>query len=777
MNQIPISKTNGHASYEQETDVDIAILTAKFTDFAKWNLWSPFYTKMEQIGDGSQQVGNSQALLKQRLYRTIMNKPADRDNIEELYDVSGTPKEGKVVIKYRSVQNANPHIVKIETAITLTKVEEGKTHINWTSDSAIHLNFEEEIHEYSQIITRVLYGFLGSKIQNNPNDPLKPVVHPLDELVKAQTLMYHINILALGLHLIILAFKDKGFALINSKFVAIGGQAILGNLPSNHGKYQYADYEFPIKGLPMPKKVAGIPVSEVLPPSKFGRLLERLLEMAYLQVASLIDTAEHGENITKINYVKSVELLSKTYGSKQDQVLTSHLAKKVGTDEELCQQLLQGVNPLMVEWVRDFKKVPLPMQNLTITDNKQEVTVKTLFEQKRLFIVDYSLLDDLPVKNSNPGMYFYAPYLLLYREDLPNGQNRLSIVGIQLERGNSATVYQSKDTPTNLWTAVKMFVTSADNNAHEFGYHLGLSHLAIEPVCVAVHNQLPKTHVLRNLLQPHLDETIGINFLARNTLVDSVLPFTNKTFVIGTQNGVAVASRLWDKFDFFASSFPGQLASRGFTRNREDGDKLTSYFYRDDGFRLWDCIGNYTTNVVNTYYKSDEDVQEDKCIQKWAEEMADPARANMKGFPGKIGTKDLLAQCLQIIIWHGSASHSVINYSQWPYIGFINNRPNGLYKDIPKGKQEITEDELEGFLAGPLPRLFQILFPWLLSAPISEDNLPALRAMSGEINNAFQSDLKDLTDHIVERNKKLEAEGKTPYVFCMPENIACSVSI
>lgn len=774
MNQIPISKTNGIANYEQDTDIDIAPLTAKLVDFTHWNLWSPFYTKMEQIGDGStQQPGNGQKLNVQRLYKTIMNKPGD-DNIEELYEVNGTPKEGKVELKYRSVRNANPHIVKVETTITLTKIEDGKTHFKWHSESAIKLSFEEEVHEYSQIVARVLYGFLGSKIEKNPNDPLKPVVHPLDELVKAQTMMYHINILALGLHLIILAFKDKGFALINQKFVAIGGQAILGNLPSNAGKYQYGEYEFPIK-LNMPKKVAGIPVSEVLPPKKFGRLLERLLEMAYLQVASLIDTAEHGDNIAKIDYVKSVELLSKTYGSKQDQMLTRHLVKKVDDDDELCQQLLQGVNPLMVEWVRDFKKVPLPMQGLTITDNKQEVTVKALFDQKRLFIVDYGVLDDLPVKNPNPGMYFYAPYLLLFREDLPNGQNRLSIVGIQLERGNSATVYQRKDTPDNLWSVVKMFVTCADNNAHEFGYHLGLSHLAIEPVCVAVHNQLPKTHALRSLLQPHLDETIGINFLARNTLVDSVLPFTNKTFVIGTQNGVAVASRMWDKFHFFDSSFPGQLASRGFDRNGKDG--LTSYFYRDDGFRLWDCIGNYTTNVVNQYYKSDEDVQADKCIQKWAEEMADPARANMKGFPGTIGTKALLSQCLQIIIWHGSASHSVINYSQWPYIGIIKNRPNGLYKDIPKGKNEISDEDLDGYLAGPLPRLFQILFPWLLSAPISEDNLPALRAMSGEINNAFQGDLKDLTDYITERNKKLENEGKTPYVFCMPENIACSVSI
>jgi len=803
--QLPISKTNGLAKYSTSVDISIESLAERLLSFDTWNTWSPYYTFMRGEDKYHQEAqttdlevhpqvitnGQQQSISVKRWFKSILNTPQDIENEEELYCVEGGAKQGKLTIKYQTGKYANPHIKSIKSEITLEQEGKEKTKITWKSVTELNITEKEKFESIGQAIGRVIYDFIGPKLENNPNfEAFKAYQHPLDELVKAQTNIYGINCLALPLNVVIHNFKDKGFELINKKLVSVAGQVILGNNPALQGKYGYAQYGIPnVEPQNLPKMCAGIPVSEVLPPKKFGRLLERLLEMAYLQVASLLDAHNHGQSIEKINFVKSVENLSAVYGTKQDQNLTAHLAKKVGTDEELCQQLLQGVNPLMIEWVRDISKVPESLRNVTITDHNdgREISVEKLFAQKRLFIVDYGVLDGLkprrivkPDEPHLPGdletpMYFHAPWLLLYREDLPNNTNRLNIVAIQLERRANATIYQKKSCPKNLWTLVKMFVTSADNNVHEFGYHLGLSHLAIEPICVATHNQLPKTHIIRNLLQPHLDETIGINFLARNTLVDSVLPFTDKTFVIGTNNGCIVASKLYQEFSFFKSSFPQQLASRGFTRNREDG--LTSYYYRDDGFRLWDCLGNYAANVVNNYYKQDAEVLADKAIQNWAKEMSDPTLADVRGFPTKIETKEMLIKCLQVIIWNGSAFHSVINYSQWPYIGFINNRPNGLYRDIPVGLTEITEDELDSALAGPLPTLFQILFPWLLSAPISEDNLPALRAMNGDINQAFQDDLKDLTNHINDRNKQLELQGHTPYVFCLPENIACSVSI
>jgi len=798
--QLPISHTHGIAQYSTTVETPIEDLAVRLLAFDTWNTWSPYYTAMHGEDKHHQEAekpelqvhpqvitnGQQQSISVKRWFKSILNKPDDIFNEEELYSVEGGVKEGKLTIKYQTGKYANPHVKSIKSEITLKDEGKGKTTINWKSTTELNITTQEKFNSIGQAIGRVVYDFIGPKLENNPGfEAFKAYQHPLDELVKAQTNIYGINCLALPLNVVIHNFKDKGFDLINQKLVSVAGQVILGNNPALQGKYGYAEYGLKnISPKDLPKMCAGIPVSEVLPPKKFGRLLERLLEMAYLQVASLLEAHNHGQSIERINFVKSVENLSAVYGSKQDQNLTAHLAKKVGTDEELCQQLLQGVNPLMIQWIRDIKKIPESLQNLSVTDkNKKQLSVRQLCEENRLFLVDYGVLDDL--RPHNEGMYFYAPYLLLYREDNNDGTNQLSIAAIQLERRANATIYQPQTCPKNLWSLVKMFVTSADNNVHEFGYHLGLSHLAIEPICVATHNQLPKTHIIRNLLQPHLDETIGINFLARNTLVDSVLPITDKTFVIGTNNGCIVASRLYKNSGFFKSSFPNQLADRGFLKEsksigdkkEQQRDELTCYYYRDDGFKLWECIGRYVANVVNTSYKQDSDVLADKAIQAWAEEMSNPEKAGVKDFPEIIKTKEKLIDCLQIIIWNGSAFHSVINYSQWPYIGFINNRPNGLYRDIPEGLTDINEEELDSALAGPLPTLFQILFPWLLSAPISEDNLPALRAMNGDINQAFQDDLKALTNHINDRNKQLELKGKTPYVFCLPENIACSVSI
>jgi len=433
---------------------------------------------------------------------------------------------------------------------------------------------------------------------------------------------------------------------------------------------------------------------------------------------------------------------------------------------------------MMITKVHDLEgQVPIRMRNkLTVLENGKETSVQTLFEEGRLFIVDYVDLHGLPV--SNPEMTFYAPYLLLYKELLKNNESRLNVVGIQLERDvEKPQVYGPRRTPANLWKLAKMFVNSADSQVHEFRYHLGLSHLAQEPIVIAVHNRLPKTHVIRSLLQPHLDETIGINFLARNTLIAPDFAFTNKTFVVGTANGVRLASKAWINYDFFGSSFPEQLKARGFDREKTDG--LENYWYREDGFKLWDCIGNYAANVVNTYYKTDKDVEKDQAIQEWVAEMISEAKANVKGFPRQVITKEMLAKVCQVIIWNGSALHSVVNYPQWPYLGFIKNRPNGLYTPMPSTPEngDITEEDIDKALLPTLPSLFQILFSWLLSSQDSESTLPNLQAMNGKISDQFQSELKYLTERINERNRQLESQGKTPYVFCLPENIATSVNI
>ena len=44
---------------------------------------------------------------------------------------------------------------------------------------------------------------------------------------------------------------------------------------------------------------------------------------------------------------------------------------------------------------------------------------------------------------------------------------------------------------------------------------------------------------------------------------------------------------------------------------------IPNYHFRDDGLALWFAIRNYVDDVINIFYQTDEDVQEDLELQEW----------------------------------------------------------------------------------------------------------------------------------------------------------------
>ena len=60
--------------------------------------------------------------------------------------------------------------------------------------------------------------------------------------------------------------------------------------------------------------------------------------------------------------------------------------------------------------------------------------------------------------------------------------------------------------------------------------------------------------------------------------------------------------------------FPLNISSRGV-------EKLTDYFFRDDGLMLWSAISEYVNDIVNIFYLTDDDVLEDFEIQEWIDEI------------------------------------------------------------------------------------------------------------------------------------------------------------
>ena len=57
-------------------------------------------------------------------------------------------------------------------------------------------------------------------------------------------------------------------------------------------------------------------------------------------------------------------------------------------------------------------------------------------------------------------------------------------------------------------------------------------------------------------------------------------------------------------------NFPNDIEYR-------DVADIPNYHYRDDGLKLWQAIKEYVSDILSTFYETDDDVQKDKEIQAW----------------------------------------------------------------------------------------------------------------------------------------------------------------
>lgn len=530
-------------------------------------------------------------------------------------------------------------------------------------------------------------------------------------------------------------------------------------------KYEYAKYprrsdapDLPLEDFP--PMVKGLPPGQGLPPKKFGLMAERIAEYVYSELGffnRLQKKLESGDDPWTAYYADWIP-------SPQN----IPLAWK--DDVEFCRQLIQGVNPMCIRVCNDIKVIPPEMRQL----EAQGQTLSQLIAQKRLFILDYADLEDIPQKQDK---VFYAPIVLVYRELLEDNQSRLNMVGIQLTRykDRKNQVYTPNSAYPHKYLLAKIHSACADNQYHQFTYHLGLTHLAMEPFAISHHNAFPPEHPIGQLLKPHLKDTIGINYLARQTLIAKVLPFTDRTFATGTSGGLSLVLKAWKKWDFLGSSFPEDLKSRGFDEQGSDG--VQDFYFREDGFKIWNALFEYTSDVVNAVYQDDAAVAADQIIQAWAQETADPNQGAVPGFPNAIATRELLAKTLTTIIFLGSAQHSAINFSQYQSLGYVPNRPNVLFKGIPETEDDMTLNDVFSALQSFPTAHFQVFFSNFLSTPSLHpmSELPLENNIPAEIHSKFMANLEQIAVEIEERNQRLEKAGKTPYPYLSPKLIATSI--
>lgn len=527
-------------------------------------------------------------------------------------------------------------------------------------------------------------------------------------------------------------------------------------------RYEYTRYprdpnfpDWPFEDLP--KMVKGYPVGQLLPPHRLGLVTERAAEYVYSQAQFVKRLSDESADRWRAIYGGWVH--------PPERVIANWT-----TDVEFCRQLLAGVNPMVIASLKDPARIPVAMRGLTAEGQ----TAEQLATAGRLFALDYDELVEIPRYRD---MILYAPVALVYLATLPDGTKRLDMLGFQLERGDAAEVFTAAGTPKLRYQLAKLHLACADNQYHQFIYHLGFAHLAMEPAAIAHHNVFPKDHPIGALLAPHFRDTIGINTLARQTLVSPVIPFTDRTFSPGTTGAMKLFLAAWRKWDFFGVSFPEQLKARGFDEAGTDG--VPDYHFRDDGFKIWNALMAYVGDVVAAAYADDAAVAADPVLQAWCQESTDPERAAIPGFPATIASRELLTRSLVTIIFTCSAQHSAVNFSQFEYLSYVPNRPDSLFAEMPADRGEVTPEQFQSALPGMTIAQFQVMFAHLLTSPSEHrlQDLEGARDLFPAIQAKHAERLKALSAELEARDQASVQAGGAAYPYLRPNQIAQSIDI
>eukprot|EP00257_Ricinus_communis_P028341 XP_025015755.1 linoleate 13S-lipoxygenase 3-1, chloroplastic [Ricinus communis] len=402
-------------------------------------------------------------------------------------------------------------------------------------------------------------------------------------------------------------------------------------------------------------------------------------------------------------------------------------------DDEFARQAISGVNPVNIESLKVFP----PKSNLDpetygplesalkeehIIGHLNGMSVQEALEENKLFIVDYhdAYLPFLDRINALDGRKAYATRTIFFLTPL----GTLKPIAIELSLPPTAPSARSKRavtppvdaTTTWIWQLAKAHVCSNDAGVHQLVNHWLRTHACLEPFILAAHRQLSSMHPIFKLLDPHMRYTLEINALARQSLIsaDGVIEncFTPGRYCMEIS---AAAYKDW-RFDM--EGLPSDLIRRGMAvpdPTQPHGLKLLleDYPYAQDGLLIWFAIENWVRTYVNRYYPNSSIVGNDRELQAWYAESVNVGHADLRhaDWWPTLATVDDLVSILTILIWLASAQHAALNFGQYPYGGYVPNRPTLTRRLIP----EETDPEYESFIEDP-QKYFLSALPSLLQA-------------------------------------------------------------
>ncbi|WOH14357.1 hypothetical protein DCAR_0933876 [Daucus carota subsp. sativus] len=386
------------------------------------------------------------------------------------------------------------------------------------------------------------------------------------------------------------------------------------------------------------------------------------------------------------------------------------------TDEEFAREMLAGVNPVNISLLKEFPPTSTldpkiygdhssSITRYHIENSLDGLTVHQAIHAKRLFILNHhDMLIPYMRRINATSTKIYATRTILYLKE--DGTLKPLVIELSLPHpegdhyGVISKVYTPAEDGTvegTIWQLAKAYVAVNDSGVHQLISHWLNTHAVIEPFVIATNRQLSVLHPIHKLLHPHFRDTMSINAFGRQILINGggILEQT----VFPGPYAMEMSSLVYKSWNFTEQALPVELMKRGMATedsSSRHGVRLVieDYPYAVDGLEIWSAIKTWVEDYCNIYYKTDDVVQNDNELQLWWKEVREQGHGDKKNEPWwpKMQTRKELIDSCTIIIWIASALHAAVNFGQFPYAGYMPNRPTISRRLMPEpGTPEFEE--------------------------------------------------------------------------------------
>ncbi|MCX6111047.1 MAG: lipoxygenase family protein [Proteobacteria bacterium] len=463
------------------------------------------------------------------------------------------------------------------------------------------------------------------------------------------------------------------------------------------------------------------------------------------------------------------------------------------SDLTFAYNFLAGPNPAMLQrFTPQTKPVDFDLTTVDLGSLSEfgGDTMERAIREGRVYFVDhtdlraiFAHLPNAPAPNAAPRTfksevsgdwkYMYAPYAVFVVP--PDAKHMLPVAircGLKTE-GNH--IYTPRDGYS--WRMARVCMLAAHNNHHEVISHLGLTHLLIDPICMATRLRLHSRHPVYRLLNPHFEGTASVNIGARTSLI---LPERSVDRLVGSKIERNYPYLQEQRLGYsFRGNFPKvRAASRGV----DDASLLPNYPYREDAALIWDAIHSWVSDYVSIWYHSEADIRADYELQAWANEINDNGK--VKDFclsGGGVHGRDDLIDLLTMTIFTAGPQHAAVNFPQGREMLFVPVNPMAGYAPAPMGHGHTEADFLS--ILPPLDVAVQTWSVLNLLAGVNNTRLGDYRGaflthpVSEAYNLKFKANLLMIEGKINSANRIRRGIYGLDYVHLLPSRIPASINI